>query len=204
MGLDIDPVETAEQLREASENDKSSARLNGFVAVTVAILATFLGICNVKDDNIVQGMVAAQTEKIDQWNFYQARNIREEVMLATVEELKLAKRGKTDSADIAAYDETIARYTAMAKSQNIKKEEQKKLAEAAQITYDKLNYKDDQFDLAEAAIAIAIALLAITALTHIWWLFWLALIPSVFGLMIGGAGLLGLPFHPDFLITPLT
>ena len=88
--------------------------------------------------------------------------------------------------------------------QNIKKEEQKKLAEAAQITYDKLNYKDDQFDLAEASIAIAIALLAITALTHIWWLFWLAMIPSVFGFLIGGAGLLGLPFHPDFLSTPLT
>lgn len=204
MGLDIDPVETADELREASARDKSSAKLNGFVAVTVAILATFLGICNIKDDNVVQGMLAAQTEKIDQWNFYQARNIREEVMLASVEELKLAKRGKTDPADIAAYDETIARYSAMAKSQNVKKEEQKKLAEEAQITYDKLNYKDDQFDLAEAAIAIAIALLAITALTHIWWLFWLAMIPSVFGFVIGGAGLLGLPFHPDFLIQPLT
>ena len=124
--------------------------------------------------------------------------------MTSVEELKLAKRGRTDPADIAAYDETIARYTAMAQSQNVKKEEQKKLAEEAQVNYDKLNYKDDQFDLAEASIAIAIALLAITALTHVWWLFWLAMIPSVFGLMMGGAGLLGLPFHPDFLIRPLT
>jgi len=204
LGIDIDPVETAEELRADSENDRSNARLNGFVAVTVAILATFLGICNVKDDNVVQAMLAAQAEKIDQWNFYQARNIREEVMLASLEEMKLARRGRTDPAELAAYDETIARYTAMAKSQNVKKEEQKVLAEKAQITYDKLNYKDDQFDLAEAAIAIAIALLAITALTHAWWLFWLAMIPSVFGLMIGLAGLLGLPFHPDFLITPLT
>ena len=56
------------------------------------------------------------------------------------------------------------------------------LAEQAQVSYDKLNYKDDQFDLAEASIAIAIALLAITALTHVWWLFWLAMIPSVFGI----------------------
>ena len=204
MGLDIDPVETAEELREDSENDKRNAKLNGFVAVTVAILATFLGICNVKDDNVVQAMMAAQAEKIDQWNFYQARNIREEVMLASIEEFKLARRGRTDPADIAAYDETITRYTAMAKSQNIKKEEQKVLAEKAQIAYDALNYKDDQFDLAEAAIAIALALLAITALTHLWWLFWLAMIPSVFGFTIGAAGLLGLPFHPDFLITPLT
>jgi len=204
LALDIDPLETIEELQEDAAEHKEHARLNGFVAVTVAILATFLGICNVKDDNVVQAMLAAQAEKIDQWNFFQARNIREEVMLASIEELKLARRGRTDPADLAAYDETINRYTAMAKSQNAKKEEQKKLAEEAQVTYDKLNYKDDQFDLAEASIAIAIALLAITALTHIWWLFWLAMIPSVFGVLIGGAGLLGLPFHPDFLIHPLT
>jgi len=149
-------------------------------------------------------MLAAHTEKVDQWNFFQARNIREEVMLATVEQLKLDKRGRTDPADVAVYDEAIERYTAMAKSQNVKKEEQKALAEAAQARYDKLNYKDDQFDLAEASIAIAIALLAITALTHVWWLFWLSLLPSGFGIAIGLAGLLGLPFHPDFLIRPLT
>ena len=204
MALDIDPVETAEELRADSEKDASHEKLNGFVAVSVAILATFMGVCNVKDDNVVQAMLAAHTEKVDQWNFYQARNVREEVMLASVEQMTLAKRGRTDPTDIAAYDEAIARYTAMAKSQNVKKEEQKMLAEQAQIRYDKLNYKDDQFDLAEAAIAVAIALLAITALTHVWWLFWLAMIPSVFGMLIGSAGLLGLPFHPDFLIRPLT
>ena len=135
LALDIDPVETAEELPADSERDKSHERLNGFVAITVAILATFLGICNVKDDNVVQAMLAAQAEVIDQWCFYQARNIREEVMLASLEEMKLAKRGRTEPAEVAAYDEAIARYTAMAKSQNVKKEEQKKLAEDAQARY---------------------------------------------------------------------
>ena len=77
MALDIDPLETIEELQEDAAEHKEHARLNGFVAVTVAILATFLGICNVKDDNVVQAMLAAQAEKIDQWNFFQARNIRE-------------------------------------------------------------------------------------------------------------------------------
>ena len=90
MALDIDPVETAEELREDSEQDERNAKLNGFVAVSVAILATFMGICNVKDDNVVQAMLAAHTEKVDQWNFYQARNVREEVMLASVEQMTLA------------------------------------------------------------------------------------------------------------------
>jgi hypothetical protein len=53
MGIDIDPLETIEELREDSARDKRNARLNGFVAVTVAILATFLGIFNVKDDFLI-------------------------------------------------------------------------------------------------------------------------------------------------------
>jgi hypothetical protein len=201
MALDIDPVETVEELSEAE--DASHKRLNAFVAVTVAILATFLGICNIKDDNIVQAMQLAQADKIDMWGFYQARNIREEIALATIEQLQLARAGRPE-AERAGYDAAIAKYQALAQGQNSKKEELRKQAEDAQKRYDALNYKDDQFDLAEAAIAIAIALLAVTALTHMWWLFWLAMVPSVFGIVIGTAGLLGLKFHPDFLITPLT
>jgi len=203
MGIDIDPLETIEELREDSARDKRNAKLNGFVAVTVAILATFLGIFNVKDDNIVQAMLAEQAKMIDYWNFYQARNIREEIALATVEQISLG-RGSRPEAERAAYDASLAKYQALAQSQNTKKEELKTQAEQATANYDKLNYRDDQFDLSEAAMAIAIAMLAITALTHLWWLYWLALIPSVFGLAIGLAGLFGLPFHPDFLIHPLT
>jgi hypothetical protein len=201
MALDIDPVETVEELKE--NEDQSHKRLNAFVAVTVAILATFLGICNIKDDNIVQAMQLAQADKIDMWGFYQARNLREEIALATVEQLQLAKLGRPE-AEQAAYDAALSKYRAIASSQNSKKDELKAQAEAAQKRYDELNYKDDQFDLAEASIAIAIALLAVTALTHLWWLFWLAMVPSVFGIVMGTAGLFALRFHPDFLITPLT
>src|SRR5689334_17768154 len=201
MGMDIDPVETAEEL--ADEKDASKARLNACVAVTVAILATFLGICDVKDDNIVQAMQAAQAEKIDMWGFYQARNIREEIALATLEQLQPARAGRPEVEHVV-YEASIAKYAALAQGQNTKKEELKKAAEAAQRRYDELNYQDDQFDLAEASIAIAIALLAVTALTHLWWLFWLALMPSLFGTVMGLAGLFEWKIHPDLLIRPLT
>ena len=102
MALDIDPVETAEELRADSERDARNEKLNGLVAITVAILATFLGIFNVKDDNVVQAMLAAQAEVIDQWSFFQARNIREEVMLATVEQLTVERATHTDPTQLAA------------------------------------------------------------------------------------------------------
>jgi hypothetical protein len=203
MAIEIDPLETVEDLREDSAVHRRNARLNAMVAVMVAMLATFLGICNVKDDNIVQGMQAAQAEKIDLWGFYQARNIREQVALTAIDQMTLARAGRPES-ERAAYDPVIAKYQAIAADQNTKKGELKAQAEQAQKTYDALNYRDDQFDLASAAIAIAIALLAVTALTHQWWLFFLALVPSAFGLVMGLSGLLGWAVHPDVLIRPLT
>ena len=184
MALDIDPVETAEELRADSEKDASHEKLNGFVAITVAILATFLGICNVKDDNVVQAMLAAQAEVIDQWTFFQARNIREEVMLATVEQLTL-ERAAAPTRPRSPLSTRRSNYSDDGEEPEHQEGRAEGAGRSAQVRYDKLNYKDDQFDLAEAAIAIAIALLAITALTHVWWLFWLSMMPSAFGMAIG-------------------
>lgn len=62
-----------------------------------------------------------------------------------------------------------------------------------------LNYRDDQFDLSDALVAIAISLLAVTALAHKRWLFRLALVPTFFGVLMGLAGLLGWKLHSDVL-----
>src|SRR3954469_13096643 len=55
--MDIDPLESADAT--------AHSRLNTWVAITVALLATFIGVCKVKDDNIVQGMQQAQADRID-------------------------------------------------------------------------------------------------------------------------------------------
>src|SRR6058998_1532084 len=88
--MDIDPIESANSAAEEADTRAANARLSTLVAVTVALLATFLGVCKVKDDNIVQAMQQAEADKLDNWNFYQARNIREEVAASTVAQLKLA------------------------------------------------------------------------------------------------------------------
>ena len=53
--MDIDPRDLIDRAAQASR-EASAVRLNAAVAVTVAVLATFMGICKVKDDNIVQAM----------------------------------------------------------------------------------------------------------------------------------------------------
>jgi hypothetical protein len=190
--MEIDPVETA------SEAHEKSSRLVSLVAVTVALLATFMGVCNIKDDNIKQAMERAESERLDHWNFYQARNIREEVMMATAAQMRSAAAGVPATAP-SAYRDTAARYEALATDQNKKKEELRLAALEDAKTYDALNYRDDQFDIAEALIALAISLLAMTALTQRRWLFMVALVPTFFGLLMGVAGLLGWHIHPDIL-----
>jgi hypothetical protein len=200
--MDTNPLDAIEQA-DSSAATSSRLRLNTAVALTVALLATFTGICKVMDDNIVQAMQQAQADKIDHWAFYQARNLREEIAKASVVQLRLQAAEK--SADRRpAYDEAIARYEKLAQEQAEKKDELRKLAAADQDTYDKLNFRDDQFDLSDAAVAIAIALLAIASLTQLWWLFALSLVPASFGVVMGLAGLIGWNLHPTALVQLLT
>ena len=202
--MDIDPQDVVETAKTAHEAGSTrSARLNAAVAVTIAVLATFMGICKVKDDNIVQAMQQAQADKIDHWAFYQARNLRQEVAEATVVQLELARLGAS-AANADAYATAIAKYRALGEDQARKKEEVRLQAAQDQKTYDALNYRDDQFDLSDALIAIAIAMLAVTALTQLWALYWASLVSTAFGVLMGVAGLTALPIHPDALVRLLS
>ena len=70
-------------------------------------------------------------------------------------------------------------------------------AEQDQKTYDALNYRDDQFDLADALAAIAISLLAMTSLTQKRWLYATALVPTAIAVVMGLAGLFEWHLHSD-------
>jgi hypothetical protein len=188
--MDIDPMEAAET------DDGNHSRLNSWVAITVALLATFMGICKVKDDNIVQAMQQAQADKLDHWSFYQARNIRQEVAQASLAQLTIT-RAAAAPAQRPAVDSAIVRYKALVADQAAKKDSLRVQAEADQKAYDSLNYRDDQFDLSDTLIALAISLLALTSLTRKRWLFWVAMVPTALGALMGLAGLFGWAIHPD-------
>ena len=202
--MEVGPVEIGEEDEAKQDsNDDRRPHLNTAVAITVAILATFMGICKVKDDNIVQAMQQAQADKLDHWAYYQARNIRQEVAESTVTQLRLAKLGHTEG-EQAAFDEAITKYDKAATEQSTKKAKLKQQAEQDQKNYDSFNFRDDQFDLSDALLAISIALLAVTALTKLWWLYWVSLIPTGFGVLMGLAGLIGWSIHPDALMKLLS
>lgn len=188
------------EMNESGDDDKDGAKswLNSMVAVTIALLATFMGVMAIKGGNIAQAMQAAQTDKIDYWSWYQARNIREEVLRAT--SVQLATQAQSQpTASRAAYLTNALEFEKLADEQNTKKAKLQKDAEGFEKEYDDLNQRDDQLDMSDASLSIAISMLAVTALTGRRWLYFFALLPSAFGVVMGLAGFFAWPIHVDLL-----
>lgn len=171
--------------------EAAKSKINALVALFVAITATFMAICNVKDGNIVQAMDQAQAHSIDSWSYFQAKSTKQ----ATVESvLELAKLQKTTGSE-----ELIKKYEAQISRYDTEKAEIKKQAEGYQKQYDDLNLFDDQFDMTEALLTISIAMFGITSLTQRKWLLWFASGMSLLGIIFGLTAFLKISLHSDFV-----
>jgi hypothetical protein len=95
------------------------------------------------------------------------------------------------------YQDSIARY-------KTDEDTLSKKAKGFEKQYDDMNFRDDQFDMSDAALSISLAMLAITALTGKRKLLALALLFAGFGILMGLAGFMGLPLHPAALVKLLT
>jgi Domain of unknown function (DUF4337) len=192
--------EIGDTVSEAVEHAHES-RLNSIVAACVAITATFMALCNIKDGNIVQAMEQAQTKAVDQWSYYQAKSVKQSLADSVLDQLNL-QRDLTPAmpADARAeLDQKVAAYKAKVQRYDDEKAGVEARAKELEAAYDTLNVQDDQFDMAEACMSISIALFGVTALTRKRWLFSFAASLAVFGGALGLAGFLGWNLHPDFL-----
>jgi hypothetical protein len=187
---------------EAPRGGEGGSNLNGLVAVSVAIVATFIALCNVKDGNIVQAMEEAQASGVDEWAYFQAKGTKLNIAESARDGLILQREisGAQLSPEARALmDKKIADYDAKIRLYEQEKAEIKKKAEGFKEEYDRLNVHDDQFDMAEALNSVAIAMLGITALTRKRRLLYVAWTFAGFGVALGIAGFAGLNLHPDFL-----
>jgi uncharacterized protein DUF4337 len=137
-------------------------RLNNLVAITVVILSVFMAVSNIKDDNINQAMQKAKQESVDAWTEYQASRIKLHVDETGLTQLRMLETaGNIDRAvaarQAADYEADIKKYEARSKETRAK-------AEALEKEYDRLNYRDDQFDMSAAFLSIGIAVAAVAAL----------------------------------------
>ena len=185
-------------INEAVER-ASESRLNSIIAALVAIAATFMALCNVKDGNIVQGMAQAQANAVDQWSYFQAKGMKQNLAEATLDQLQLQRAMLTDPKFAPMLDAKIAVYQKQVKKYEKEKTDIRANAEGQQKEYDRLNLHDDQFDMSDACLSVAIALFGVTALTKKRWLLVLAVLFMFFGVLFGLAGFFAWGIHPDFL-----
>ena len=195
--------ELQDAVNEAVEKGQES-KLNTIIAISVAITATFVAVCNVKDGNIVQAMQQAQASAVDEWAYYQAKGTKLNIAESALDELRIQREVATWQAAPSRVvtellDRKIAEYGDKIRLYEQEKVEIKRTAEGFQKEYDRLNVHDDQFDMAEATTSIAIALLGITALTQKKRLLYVAWGFAGIGTVLGISGFLGLSLHPDFL-----
>lgn len=163
---------------DAEAKDK---RLNRLVALTVVVLSIFMGLGQVKDGNIIQGMAQAQSNALDSWGEYQATRTKlhiDETALAQARVMPaLAPEVSRLTAEIAKYEKEAPVL--------------RKQAEGFQAQYDGLNVHDDQFDASDAAIGVAVAIAAVAALSESFPALFVAWAFGSFGMVMGLAGFLG-------------
>lgn len=170
-----------------------NARLNAYVAVTVAILSVITAIGNIKNSNLAQQMAFTKGNSVDMWNEYQASRIK-----LHIDEDALGTIALTASSDAARAENTrlkdkIAKYEVVSK-------ELMSRAKAEDRHYETLDLHHEQLDVAEAFNSIGISLAAVAALTDFFWLLCIAWSFGTCGLTMAAIAFSGAPFHPDLLM----
>jgi len=193
--MELNPMEYVDEANSAKEllaEERRESKLNNWVAIAVALLATFEAICSVTDQAIVKKMQHEQTVALDNWSFYQARTIRSLVAQSTGDQFTIESTF-APSAAAKLYKDKAAEYKKISLEQDKKKVDQQKTAEKAEKNYNDLHARGEVLELTEALIAVAVSLFALTSLTHKKWLFRLSLIPTTLGVIIGVSALI---HHP--------
>jgi hypothetical protein len=176
-----------------------SSGLGSIVALLVALAATFVALASVKDRNITLRMDQAQAKSVDTWNYYQAKSTKQNLAEATLDEL-MALKGAAPAAAAPEIEKRITEYEKQVKRYEHEKGEVKEEAEGYEHKYESLNEQHDLFDLSDAAMSVAIALLGVTALTRKKWLLGVAAVFLLTGAFFGVAGFMNWGIHPESAI----
>jgi len=179
----------------AEAKDKS---FNRRVAITVVALSIFMGLCGVKDGNIVQAMQQAQSDGVDAWNEYQATKTKLHIDETAATQARLLAVSGGAATQAAVEVETV-RLEAEIGKYRTEIPALKAKAEGYAGQYDALNVHDDQFDAADALISIAVSIAAVAALVEIPAALWASWAFGALGVVMGLAGFLGWSLHSALL-----
>ena len=166
-----DAAELIAELKEERSEQQHEDRFNRGAALLIAVMAAVLAVGGLGGGNATDDMIISNIRASDTWAFYQAKNVRQtmyEIEVADLESRLPLETGADRAAleaRIAEYQATVARYDDEpdpgAPGDPLAGEGKKQLmaqAQAFEAARDVAVAKDDNFDLAEVALQLALVL----------------------------------------------
>ncbi len=189
-----DAAELIAELHEEKAEHAADDRFRNRAALLIAILAAILAIGGLGGGNATDDMVANNIKASDSWAFYQAKNVRQTMYEIAADELRASlETGTVPAAGRSAaearlkeYQGTVARYDSepdpKAPNDLLKGEGKKEIKARAQSyeeAFDQASARDNNFDLAEVLLQLALVLgsVAILALNR-----WILALSALLGL----------------------
>jgi hypothetical protein len=195
----------ADEAAELMERDKEQDTFKKRAAISIAIFAMLLAITGLGGQNATKEALNSNIQASNYFNFFQAKNMRQTVLILAADEFELAWAADPQlTADARAtlqrkledYRKTIARYESEPETGEGKKELIVKAREEEKKRDHALK-QDPYFDYAEALLQIAIVLISVAIVAEQIWLSYLGGALGLVGalLMVNGYLLLvELPF----------
>ena len=166
-----DAADLIAELHEDKAEHQAADRFRNRAALLIAFLAAVLAIGGLGGGNATDDLLVSNIRASDAWAFYQAKNIRQTVYKIAAEEVEAglgylpAERQPAAQKRLQDYRSTIARYDdepdAEAPGDPLKGEGKKQLmarAQSFEAARDRAAEQDNNFDLAEVALQLALVL----------------------------------------------
>jgi hypothetical protein len=181
----------AEDAADLMDQERTKDRFKQRAAVAIAIFAALLAVTGLGGQNATKDALNSNIQASNDWNFFQAKNMRQTAYALAADELDLgwmadpamppeAKAALKAKAE--AYRKTVARYESEPETGEGKKELVAR-AKQNETKRDHALKQDPYFDYAEALLQIAIVLISVSIVADVVWL-------SFFGGIIGAIGTL--------------
>lgn len=150
-------------------NGVQDKRFERRVALVTAIIAVAMAIAALGGSNSTKEMLLAQQQASDQWAFYQAKVIRENLYRTQVEQMRatLLAHGRSLSPEARKIlDETQAKFQAEAARYAQEKKEVETEAKTLEARRDVAGARDQNFDYAGVLFQVAIVLGSVAILSE--------------------------------------
>ncbi|HET9640947.1 MAG TPA: DUF4337 domain-containing protein [Allosphingosinicella sp.] len=202
-----DAADLIAEIHQDRADDQAAASFQKWAALMIAIMAAVLAVGGLGGGNATDDMIESNIKASDTWAFYQAKNVRQTMYEIEAEKLKAslavggvsAAERESAEARLRDYEATVARYDSEPDPNDPSKGEGKKelsaQAKSFEAAFDRAARRDDNFDLAEVLLQLALVLgsVAILAVNR-----WILITSAALGIL---GGLLTL--NGFFLLAPL-